>query len=124
MARFIKFNCTAAALQPEVLIAIDQIAAVTTNAAGTITIIQLNVSATSAWTITHSVALATLTGNSVVEAIYKAMQSNPGGIVSTVGSPVLVAQAPAVPSISGAQGRTVVTTPATFVTYTQNAYAV
>ena len=120
MARFIKFNCTAAATQPEVLIAIDQIAAVTTNAAGTITTVRLNVTATSTWAITHSVALATLTGNSVVEAIYKAMQSNPGGIVSTVGSPVLVAQAPL--AQSGAQGRIVITVPQTQVAYTQNLY--
>jgi len=120
MARFIKFNCTAAATQPEVLIAIDQIAAVTTNAAGTITTVRLNVTATSTWTITHSVALATLTGNSVVEAIYKAMQSNPGGIVSTVGSPVLVAQAPL--AQSGAQGRIVITVPQTQIAYTQNLY--
>ena len=122
MARFIKFNCTAAANQPEVLIAIDQIAAVTTNGAGTATTIQLNTSATANWVITHTVALAGVSENSVVEAIYKAMQSNPGGYVSTVGSPVLVAQVPQQPSISGAQGRTVVTTPASFVTYTQNAW--
>ena len=121
MARFIKFNCTAAANQPEVLIAIDQIAAVTTNGAGTITTVQLNVSATSSWVITHTTAAA---GDSVVEAIYKAIQSNPGGYVSTVGSPVNTPQAPAVPSISGAQGRTVVTTEAVFVTYIQNVYNV
>ena len=120
MARFIKFNCTAAAAQPEVLIAIDQIAAVTTNGAGTVTTVRLNITANSAWTITHTAAAA---GDSVVEAIYRAMQSNPGGIVSTVGSPVNTAQAPAVPSISGAQGRTVVTTKPVFVTYTQNSYA-
>ena len=122
MARFIKFNCTAAATQPEVLIAIDQIAAVTTNGAGTATTIQLNTSGTANWVITHTVALAGVSENSVVEAIYKAMQSNPGGYVSTVGSPVLVAQVPQQPSISGAQGRTVVTTQASFVTYTQNAW--
>ena len=122
MARFIKFNCTAAATQPEVLIAIDQIAAVTTNGAGTATTIQLNTSGTANWVITHTVALAGVSENSVVEAIYKAMQSNPGGYVSTVGSPVLIAQAPAVPSIGGAQGRTVVTTPASFVTYIQNVW--
>ena len=46
MAKFIKFNCTAAANQPTVLIAIDQIAAVTTNGGGTATTIQLNTSAT------------------------------------------------------------------------------
>ena len=122
MARFIKFNCTAAATQPEVLIAIDQIAAVTTNGAGTATTIQLNTSGTANWVITHTVALAGVSENSVVEAIYKAMQSNPGGYVSTVGSPVLVAQVPQQPSIGGAQGRTVVTTQASFVTYIQNAW--
>ncbi|MEJ6711795.1 MAG: hypothetical protein QNK65_06480 [Flavobacteriales bacterium] len=120
MARFIKFNCTAAATQPEVLIAIDQIAAVTTNGAGTATTIQLNTSGTANWVITHTIALAGVSENSVVEAIYRAMQSNPGGYVSTVGSPVLTAQAPA--AQSGAQGRTVVTAPATFVTYVQNAW--
>jgi hypothetical protein len=120
MARFIKFNCTAAANQPEVLIAIDQIAAVTTNVAGTATTIQLNTSGTANWVITHTVALAGVSENSVVEAIYKAMQSNPGGYVSTVGSPVLTAQVPA--AQSGEQGRIVVTAPATFVTYTQNAW--
>ena len=120
MARFIKFNCTAAANQPEVLIAIDQIAAVTTNGAGTITTIQLNTSASAKWVITHTIALASASQNSVVEAIYRAMQSNPGGYVSTVGSPVLTAQVPA--AQSGAKGRIVVTAPATFVTYTQNAW--
>ena len=120
MAQFIKFNCTAAANQPEVLIATNQIAAVTTNGAGTATTIQLNTSTTANWVITHTVALATAVQNSVVEAIYKAIKANPGGIVSTVGSPILTAQAPA--AQSGAQGRLVVTAPATFVTYTENAW--
>ena len=120
MARFIKFNCTAAANQPEVLIAIDQIAAVTTNGAGTATTIQLNTSATSAWVITHSVALAAgVANNSVVEAIYKAMGANPGGIVSTVGSPVLVLQAPVAQTGSGTQP---ITVRQTNVVYTQNAW--
>ena len=120
MAKFIKFNCTAAANQPTVLIAIDQIAAVTTNGGGTATTVQLNTSATANWVITHSVALAAgVANNSVVEAIYKAMGANPGGIVSTVGSPVLVLQAPAAQTGSGRQ---VVTTSQTYVTYTQNAW--
>ena len=121
MAQFIKFNCTAAANQPEVLIATNQIAAVTTNGAGTATTIQLNTSATANWVITHTVALATAVQNSVVEAIYKAIKANPGGIVSTVGSPVLTEQV-TLPASPGAQGRVVVTAPATFVTYTQNAW--
>ena len=120
MAKFIKFNCTAAANQPEVLIATNQIAAVTTNGAGTATTIQLNTSATANWVITHTVALAAVTANSVVEAIYKAMAANPGGIISTVGSPVFAAQAPA--AQSGGQGRQPITIQQTYVTYTQNAW--
>ena len=120
MAKFIKFNCTAAANQPKVLIAIDQIAAVTTNGAGTVTTIQLNTSATAKWAITHSVALVTgVASNSVVEAIYKAMGANPGGIVSTVGSPVLVLQSPLPQTGSGRQ---VITTKQTNIVYTQNAW--
>ena len=120
MAKFIKFNCTAAANQPTVLIAIDQIAAVTTNGGGTATTIQLNTSATSNWVITHSVALAAgVANNSVVEAIYKAMGANPGGIVSTVGSPVLVLQAPVPQTGSGTQP---ITVRQTNVVYTQNAW--
>ena len=122
MAKFIKFNCTAAANQPTVLIAIDQIAAVTTNGAGTVTTIQLNTSATAKWAITHSVALAAgVANNSVVEAIYKAMGANPGGIVSTVGSPVLVLQSPLPQTGSGRQ---VITTRQSNIVYTQNAWTV
>jgi len=122
MAKFIKFNCTAAANQPTVLIAIDQIAAVTTNGAGTVTTVQLNTSATAKWVITHSVALAAgVANNSVVEAIYKAMGANPGGIVSTVGSPVFVLQAPLPQTGSGRQ---VITTRQSNIVYTQNAWTV
>ena len=122
MAKFIKFNCTAAATQPTVLIAIDQIAAVTTNGAGTVTTVQLNTSATAKWVITHSVALAAgVANNSVVEAIYKAMGANPGGIVSTVGSPVFVLQAPLPQTGSGRQ---VITTRQSNIVYTQNAWTV
>ena len=120
MAKFIKFNCTAAATQPTVLIAVDQIAAVTTNAAGTATTIQLNTSATANWVITHAVALAVgVTENSVVEAIYKAMGANPGGIISTVGSPILLLQTPVAQTGSGRQP---ITRQQSYVTYTQNVW--
>jgi len=120
MAKFIKFNCTSAANQATVLIPVDQITAVTTAGNGLTSTIQLNSSATSKWVITHPVALASIAQNSVVEAIYKAMVANPGGIVSTVGSPVLVAQAPV--AQAGGNGRQPITTPQTYVTYTQNAW--
>ena len=120
MAKFIKFNFTAAANQPKVLIAVDQIAAVTTNGAGTATTIQLNTSATANWVITHAVALATgVTENSVVESIYKAMGANPGGVISTVGSPVLLLQTPVAQTGSGRQ---VITRQQSYVLYTQNAW--
>ena len=120
MAQFIRFNCTTAANQPEVLIAVNQIAAVTTNGAGTITTVQLNTSATANWAITHSIALvAGVTENSVVEAIYKAMKANPGGIVSTVGSPILLLQTP-IPQTGS--GRQPITRQQSYVSYTQNAW--
>ena len=120
MAKFIKFNCTAAATQPTVLIAVDQIAAVTTNAAGTATTIQLNTSATANWVITHAVALAVgVTENSVVEAIYKAMGANPGGIISTVGSPILLLQTPVAQTGSGRQP---ISRQQSYVSYTQNVW--
>jgi hypothetical protein len=120
MAKFIKFNCTAAATQPTVLIAVDQIAAVTTNAAGTATTIQLNTSATANWVITHAVALAVgVTENSVVEAIYKAMGANPGGIISTVGSPILLLQTPVAQTGSGRQP---ITRQQSYVSYIQNVW--
>jgi len=122
MAQFIKFNCTAAAAQPVVLIPVDQIASVVTAANGLTTVIRLKVSATSAYTITHPAApvFASVADNTVVGAIYRAMVANPGGIVSTVGSPFLTQQAPLPQTGSGRQ---LITAQATFVTYTQNAYA-
>ena len=55
-------------------------------------------------------------------AFNKAIAANPGGVVSTVGSPVSVAQVPQQPSISGVQGRTPITTAQVDVTYTSAAY--
>jgi len=123
MAQFIKFNCTAAAAQPVVLIPVDQIASVVTNVAGTITTIRLKITATSAFVITHTVApvFASVADNTVAGAIYKAMVANPGGIVSTVGSPFLTQQNPLPQTGSGRQ---LVAAPATFVTYIQNSYSV
>ena len=54
-------------------------------------------------------------------ALYRTAVTNSGGIVSTVGSPLLTAQVPA--AQSGQQGRIVVTAPATFVTYTGVTFA-
>ena len=46
----------------------------------------------------------------LLTAYADALSANPGGIVSTLVPPLTTAQVPQQPSISGAQGRTVVTT--------------
>ncbi|MEK6266700.1 MAG: hypothetical protein N2B06_18300 [Clostridium sp.] len=121
MAKFIKFNTTDATI-PTVLIPTQYIVGVATTIAGAVstTVITLT---TGAWTITSNNALAVSAGGSgtISEAIFAAIAANPGGIVSTVGSPTLLAQAPA--AQSGAQGRLVVTQQQTQVLYTGAAYA-
>mgnify|MGYP003148949426 CR=1 FL=1 len=56
----------------------------------------------------------------VLDAIASALTANPGGVVSTVGSPVSVAQVPL--AQGGAQGRLAITTAQVNVTYTSAAY--
>ena len=114
MAKFIKFPLTGA--QEEVLIPISEIANVET-VNGTSTKIVL-ANGGFKFTITH---LTPLVANSIVLAIYAAMKANPGGVVSTVVSPLKTAQAPA--AQSGQKGRIVITAPATYATFTSSAYA-
>ncbi len=120
MAKFIKFNTTDATI-PTVLIPTQYIVGVATTIAGAVstTVITLT---TGAWTITSDNALAVSAGGSgtISEAIFAAIAANPGGIVSTVGSPTLLAQSPA--AQSGEQGRLVVTQQQTQVLYTGAAY--
>ena len=116
MAKYIKFNLTApgATTGSELLINIDQITSIATASTTTTDIFFDNiVTATKKWTVTH---LAPLVANDVLNAIQAAMTANPGGVVSTVGSPVSVAQAPL--AQSGAQGRLVITTAQVNATYT------
>ena len=121
MAKFIKFNTTDATI-PTVLIPTQYIVGVATSITGAVstTVITLT---TGAWTITSNNALAVSAGGSgtISEAIFAAIAANPGGIVSTVGSPTLLAQSPA--AQSGEQGRLVVTQQQTQVLYTGAAYA-
>ena len=121
MAQFIKINTTAVAT-PTVLIPTEYIVGVATTVTGAVssTVITLT---TGAWTITSNNALAVSAGGSgtISEAIFAAIAANPGGIVSTVGSPTLLAQSPA--AQSGEQGRLVVTQQQTQVLYTGAAYA-
>ena len=120
MAKYIKFNLTTpgGATGSELLINIDQITSIATASATTTDIFFDNiVTATKKWTVTH---LAPLVANNVLNAIQAAMTANPGGVVSTVGSPVSVAQVPL--AQSGAQGRQLITVAQANVTYTSAAY--
>ena len=128
MAKFLKIPLTGVANTPEQLISIDQVVSVvpgdTAGPGGnptTTTRIFLNAAAAfDTIQITHTAAL---TAGDVLAAFNAALTANPGGVVSTLGSPIATAQVPQQPSIGGAQGRTVVTAQAVFVTYTAVAFS-
>mgnify|MGYP006094815107 FL=1 len=128
MAKFLKIPLTGVANTPEQLISIDQVVSVvpgdTAGPGGnptTTTRIFLNAAAAfDTVQITHTAAL---TAGDVLAAFNAALTANPGGVVSTLGSPIATAQVPQQPSIGGAQGRTVVTAQAVFVTYTAVAFS-
>ena len=120
MAKYIKFNLTTpgGTTGSELLINIDQITRISTASTTTTDIFFDNiVTATKKWTVTH---LVPLVANDVLNAIQSAMTANPGGVVSTVGSPVSVAQVPL--AQSGAQGRQPITTAQVDVSYTSAAF--
>ena len=121
MAKYIKFNLTApiAATGSELLINIDQITRIATASTLTTDIFygRGGDAATQKWTVTH---LAPLVASAVLDSIQAAMTANPGGVVSTVGSPVSVAQVPL--AQGGAQGRQAITTAQVNVTYTSAVY--
>ena len=128
MAKFLKIPLTGVANTPEQLIAIDQVVSVVPgDVAGpganptTTTRIFLNAAAAfDTIQVTHTAALV---AGDVLAAFNAALTANPGGITSTLGSPVAIAQVPQQPSISGAQGRTVVTTAEVAVAYTAVAFS-
>ena len=128
MAKFLKIPLTGVANTPEQLIAIDQVVSVVPgDVAGpganptTTTRIFLNAAAAfDTIQITHTAALV---AGDVLAAFNAALTANPGGITSTLGSPVATGQVPQQPSISGAQGRTVVTTAEVAVAYTAVAFS-
>ena len=128
MAKFLKIPLTGVANTPEQLISIDQIVSVVpgdtagpgTNPTTTTRIFLNAAAAFDTIQITHTAAL---TAGDVLAAFNAALTANPGGVVSTLGSPVATAQVPQQPSISGAQGRTVVTAQAVFVGYTAIAFS-
>ena len=122
MAKFIKIPLTGVTGQPEILVDSSSIVTVIAgDAAGpgatpaTKTRILTNSGVTGYQTLelTHTAALAPAT---IVGAINAAIKANPGGIISTVASPVSTAQDPV--AQSGAQGRIVIADPAVQVSYT------
>ena len=121
MAKFIKVPLTGVTGQPEILVDSSSIVSVIAGdvaGPGNVPAIKTRILTNSGITgfqtleLTHTAALAPAT---IVGAINDAIKANPGGIISTVGSPVSVAQNPV--AQSGAQGRTVVVTPAVQVSY-------
>ena len=122
MAKYIKFNLTApvaAQTGSELLIEVADVLRYITSSATTTTVFLKNpLNATRSWVITH--ANTGIAPSGVLDAIASALTANPGGVVSTVGSPVSVAQIPL--AQSGAQGRQPITTPQVNVTYTSASY--
>ena len=109
MAKFIKVE-TSSAARPVSLIPIDLIVgAVVANNAGTTTLtITMGDAGAGSWVITVPDPAG---GDAALLTAYAdALSANPGGIISTLVPPLTTAQVPQQPSISGAQGRTVVTT--------------
>ena len=122
MAKYIKFNLTApvaAQTGSELLIEVADVLRYITIDATTTTIFLKNpLNATRSWVITH--ANTGISPSGVLDAIASALTANPGGVVSTVGSPVSIAQAPL--AQSGLQGRQPITIAQVNVTYTSAAY--
>ena len=128
MAKFLKIPLTGVANTPEQLISIDQIVSVVPGdtagpGANPTTTTRIFLNAAAAFDTVQITHTAALTAGDVLAAFNAALTANPGGVVSTLGSPIATAQVPQQPSIGGAQGRTVVTAQAVFVTYTAVAFS-
>ncbi len=116
MAKFLKVVSTDAT-NPEVLIGIDQITHVkrdVTNPDSEIEIVYGAATCTITFTGGAGVAV------DVLKAFNSALTANPGGIVSTVGSPLVSAQT----FVGGAiDGRMLIDNAAVYVTYTDVVFA-
>jgi len=116
MAKFLKVVSTDAT-NPEVLIGIDQITHIKRDASNPNSEIEIVYgSATCTITFTGGAGVAV----DVLKAFNSALTANPGGIVSTVGSPLVSAQT----FVGGAiDGRMLIDDAAVYVTYTGVAFA-
>jgi len=122
MAKYIKFDLTApdaTETGSELLIEVADVLRYITSSATTTTVFLKNpLNATRSWVITH--ADTGIAPSGVLDAIASALTANPGGVVSTVGSPVSIAQAPL--AQSGLQGRQPITIAQVNITYTSATY--
>jgi hypothetical protein len=124
MAKFLKIE-SSDATNPEVFIGIDEITHIKRDAANPNTEIEI--------VYTGGTCTVTFTGNSVnaetpvnvLKAFNAALAANPGGVVSTVGKPLVTAQVVQDPAGTGTaiDGIMYITTPAVYVTYTGVAFA-
>jgi len=123
MAKFLKVEALAAG-QAEVLIPIEGIAGMLATSDGTDTTLVISMKAPGA-TAKYTVVVADpLEGlDAMYAAFNKAIAANPGGVISTVVPPLTTAQVPQQPSISGAQGRTVVTTAEVYTKFASCTFA-
>ena len=118
MAQFLKVEALAAG-QAVTLIPIAEIAGMlaTSDATDTTLVITMKTGTAGTYTIVVADPLGGL--NSMYKVFNDAITANPGGVVSTVGSPVSVAQVPL--AQSGAQGRQPITVAQVDVSYTSAA---
>ncbi len=119
---FLKVEALAAG-QAEVLIPIEGIAGMLATSDGTDTTFTLRCNAAAAFdSITITANGAAATAGDLLKAFNDAIIANPGGFVSTVVPPLTTAQVPAAggggADGKGQGGRTVITTPAAFATFT------
>ena len=116
MAKFLKI-VSSDATDPEVMIGIDQVTHV---AAGDAAAANTTTNVTvfySGGTCTVAFAAEAAVGD-VLKAFNAALVANPGGLVSTVGRPVLTAQ-----TLDSADGRQLITAEATYVSYSGVTFA-
>lgn len=119
MAKFLKIE-SSDATDPEVFIGIDQITHIKRDASNPNTEIEI--------VYTGGTCTVTFTGNAansktpvnVLKAFNAALAANPGGVVSTVGKPLVTAQT----FVGGAiNGKLLIDAEAVYVTYTGVAFA-
>ena len=124
MAKFLKIPLTGVANTPEQLVSIDQIVSVVPGdvagpGANPTTTTRIFLNAAAAFDTIQVTHTAALTAGDVLKAFNSALTANPGGIVSTLGSPLNTAQIVAPAS----SGRQLITTQAVHVNYTAIAFS-